>query len=311
MKLTDDPLWSRLQAFELDVTGDALTFTRRLARENDWTHDFARRVAEEYRRFIYLAIRAGHPVTPSDEVDQAWHLHLIYTHSYWDELCTQVLQRPLHHGPTRGGRAEDAKYHDWYAKTLESYARVFGREAPTDIWPDSAQRFSRKIRWQRVNTAAHWLVPKNKTRRLASMAAGGVIFGGVLAACSGGSDGVGIGGWLLIGVLGITGLYSYFANRKPQSNRQSNNDTSGTSGCSGVGLGSGCSSSSPTHHSHDRDHDHGHSHHHGHDHNHSHDNDSHSSSHDGDSGGGSSDSGGGGDSGCSSSGCGGGCGGGD
>ncbi len=299
MKLTDDPLWSRLQAFELDVTGDALTFTKRLARENDWPQDFASRVAEEYRRFIYLAMRAGHPVTPSDEVDQAWHLHLIYTRSYWDELCAQVLERPLHHGPTRGGRAEAAKYHDWYAKTLESYARVFGSDAPNDIWPDPALRFSRNIRWRRVNTAAHWLVPKNKTRRLASMAAGGVIFGGVLAACSSGPDGVGIGGWLLIGVLGFTGIYSYFANRRPQPNKHQNNGTSSTSGCGGIG-GSGCSSSD-TQHSHDRDH--------------CHDNDSHASSHDGDSGStsdsGGSDSGGGGDSGCSSSGCGGGCGGGD
>ncbi|MES2594516.1 MAG: hypothetical protein V4662_04230 [Verrucomicrobiota bacterium] len=300
MKLTDDPLWSRLQAFELDVTGDALTFTRRLARENDWSEAFARQVVEEYRRFLYLTMRAGHPVTPSDEVDQVWHLHLVYTRSYWDELCAQVLKRPLHHGPTRGGGAEDAKYHHWYAKTLESYAREFGHEPPADIWPEPALRFSRDICWRRVNTAAHWLVSKTKTRKLATMAAGGVIFGGVLAACSDGSDGVGIGGWLLIGVLGFTGVYSYFANRKPQPNQQKNNDTSGTSGCGVIG-GTGCSSGSPAHHSHDRDH--------------SHDNDSHAPSHDGDSSGtsdsGGNDSSGGGDSGCSSSGCGGGCGGGD
>ena len=140
MKLTDDPLWSRLQAFEFDIAGDSLTFTRRLARENDWPAAFAGRVAEEYRRFIYLTQRAGHLVTPSDEVDQAWHLHLVYTRSYWDGLCAQVLERPLHHGPTRGGRDEDAKYHDWYAKTLESYTRLFGSAPPADIWPTPAQR---------------------------------------------------------------------------------------------------------------------------------------------------------------------------
>lgn len=288
MKLTDDPLWSRLQAFELDVTGDALTFTKRLARENGWPEAFAKRVVEEYRRFIYLTQRAGHPVTPSDEVDQAWHLHLVYTRSYWDELCAQVLQRPLHHGPTRGGRAEDVKYHDWYAKTLESYARVFGSEPPEDVWPEPALRFSPQLRWRRVNTAAHWLVSKNKARRLATLAAGGVAFGGVLAACSDGSDGFGIGGWLLIGLLGITGIYSYFANRSPQSAQRKNQDNGyDPAGGGGCGGSSGCSSSKSTHQDHNHD-----------------------SSSDGD-GGDSSDSGGGGDSGCSSSGCGGGCGGGD
>ncbi|MEK6230809.1 MAG: hypothetical protein N2A42_03075 [Luteolibacter sp.] len=33
----------------------------------------------EYKRFVALAMLAGHPVTPSEEVDQAWHLHLVYT----------------------------------------------------------------------------------------------------------------------------------------------------------------------------------------------------------------------------------------
>ena len=64
MTLNEDPLWNRLVAFELDNIGDALTFTERLARENGWHLGFARRVIEEYRRFLYLALRAGHSVTP-------------------------------------------------------------------------------------------------------------------------------------------------------------------------------------------------------------------------------------------------------
>ena len=298
MKLTDDPLWSRLQAFEFDIAGDALTFTKRLARENAWRPAFSQRVAEEYRRFIYLTQRAGHPVTPSDEVDQAWHLHLVYTRSYWDDLCAQVLERPLHHGPTRGGRAEDAKYHDWYAKTLESYARLFGSAPPADIWPEPAQRFSRSMRWRRVDTGAHWLVSKARTRQAAVIAASTVISGGVLAACSSGSDGFGIGGWLIIGVVGIVGTISYFANRNSKDK-----DTSGSEYTPGTGEGcsSGCTSSG-THHSHQgsRDND-----------NDSSGDDSSSSNDSGDNGSSSDSSSGGGDSGCSSSGCGGGCGGGD
>jgi hypothetical protein len=202
-----------------------------------------------------------------------------------------VLEHPLHHGPTRGGRAEDAKYNNWYAKTLESYARVFGSDPPADIWPEPAQRFSRNIRWCRVNTAAHWLVPRSKVRRLAATAAGGLIAGGVLAACSGDSGSVNIGGWLMVGLLGFAGIYSFMANRKPQSGQRKNSDgSSSTDAGAGTGCSGGCSSG-PAHHD-----DHG-----------------NNSPSDSDGGGGSHSGGdsGGSDSGCSSSGCGGGCGGGD
>lgn len=188
MNLTDDPLWSKLQSFELDVTGDSLTFTRRLARENGWSPDFAARVVEEYRRFLFLAMRAGHPVTPSDEVDQAWHLHLVYTRSYWDELCGEVLGRPLHHGPTRGGKSEDTKYHSWYEKTLVSYERVFGSAPPADIWPEARQRFSPEMHWRRVDVASCWLLPKSRVKRVAAMLMGGAFIVGMMAACTGAAD---------------------------------------------------------------------------------------------------------------------------
>ena len=78
------------------------------------------RAIEEYKRFVFLAMAAGHPVTPLDEVDQVWHLHLCYTRSYWEDLCGEVLRAPLHHGPTRGGAAERARFDDQYRRTLAS-----------------------------------------------------------------------------------------------------------------------------------------------------------------------------------------------
>jgi uncharacterized protein (TIGR04222 family) len=156
-------LWDRIAAFPLDEPGADWTFTQRLARENRWSGEFAGRVIEEYRRFLLLAMAAGHPVTPSDGVDQAWHLHLTYTRSYWDDLCGAVLGRPLHHGPTRGGAAESAKFHDWYARTLDSYRRLFDAEPPADIWPPAADRFGRDLHFERVNTATHWVVPRPAT----------------------------------------------------------------------------------------------------------------------------------------------------
>lgn len=153
------PLWRRLESFAIGAPGAALSFAERLARENGWALSRAERTVAEYRRFLYLCIEAGHPVTPSDAVDQAWHLHLTYTESYWDDLCRDLLGRPLHHGPTRGGPAEDAKYRDWYERTLMSYEHHFGMPPPADLWPPPEVRFG-AARFRRVDTSHHWLVPK-------------------------------------------------------------------------------------------------------------------------------------------------------
>ena len=161
MNSTQRELWIRLEAFGFDEPGTTLTFARRLARENGWTHAFAENVITEYRRFVFLAMEAGHPVSPSEEVDQAWHLHLTYTQSYWQRLCGEVLGRRLHHNPTKGGADEAAKFDGQYRRTLESYRRLFGEEPPAAIWPPAETRNHAHAgghRW--VDTAKNWVVPK-------------------------------------------------------------------------------------------------------------------------------------------------------
>jgi len=137
----DNPIWRALEAYEIGPRGAALTFTARLARENRWDLVFAERVVGEYKRFCYLAATSGHEVTPSDAVDQAWHLHLTYSRDYWDRFCPEVLGTPLHHGPTAGGPAERDRYFEQYAQTLKSYEAAFGGTPPADIWPDARTRF--------------------------------------------------------------------------------------------------------------------------------------------------------------------------
>ena len=89
MAWSSDPLWKALAAMRIEAGGAALTFAARLARENGWSAAHAAAVVEEYRRFLYLAATAG-PVTPSEDVDQAWHLHLSYTRHYWEVPCGAV-----------------------------------------------------------------------------------------------------------------------------------------------------------------------------------------------------------------------------
>jgi hypothetical protein len=131
----DQDLWNRLETMEIDPPGATTLFQHRLEQYNKWTDAFAARVTKEYRRFLYLAARADHPVTPSDTVDQAWHLHLIYTRHYWQELCDNILGFELHHEPSAGGTVESNKFERQYEQTIASYKATFGEAPPADIWP--------------------------------------------------------------------------------------------------------------------------------------------------------------------------------
>jgi hypothetical protein len=166
-------LWQRLAAYEIGPPDAALTFAARLARENRWSVAHAERVIGEYKRFCYLAVVAGHEVTPSDAVDQAWHLHLTYTRDYWDRFCPAVLDMPLHHGPTAGGPVERSRYYDQYAQTLKAYEDHFGAPPPADLWPPAARRFGVDPLSYRVNPRD--VVVMNRTGVVAAIAIAGML----------------------------------------------------------------------------------------------------------------------------------------
>src|SRR5687767_62987 len=92
----EHPVWVALAKHVIGPEKAQLSFAERLARENGWSMVHADRVTREYKRFCFLAATAGHPVTPSDAVDQAWHLHLTYSRDYWQRFCPEVLGRALH-----------------------------------------------------------------------------------------------------------------------------------------------------------------------------------------------------------------------
>ncbi|MDM7955432.1 hypothetical protein [Blastomonas sp.] len=177
MGVIDESLWAAIAAMRIEPEGATLTFTRRLARENGWSRAYAAKVVEEYRRFLYLAATDTNSVTPSEQVDQAWHLHLAYTRHYWEELCARIIGRPLHHGPTAGGVAEGRRYRSIYASTLQRYRDTFGAEPPSDIWPPHDVRFA--VRYQWVDRSRYFVLPRRSVS-IAGIAGGAVL----LAACT-------------------------------------------------------------------------------------------------------------------------------
>lgn len=159
MTSEEQALWTRVKAFELDDPHSDFTFTDRLARENSWSLEFAIRSVSEYKRFMFLICSSNHPLTPSDQVDQVWHLHLLYTQSYWQDFCKKTLNKDIHHGPTKGGNLEKVKFNDLYEATKAKYEAIFGTAPPEDIWPSSTIRFGH-IKFARVSLYKNWIIPK-------------------------------------------------------------------------------------------------------------------------------------------------------
>ncbi|MBC7807607.1 MAG: hypothetical protein H7145_15850 [Akkermansiaceae bacterium] len=239
MRADTHPLYETLIAFPLDSAEATFPFSAKLCSDNGWTRHYTRRVLAEYRRFLFLAATSGHPVAPPDPIDQAWHLHMVYTRSYWDELCGATLGFPLHHGPTRGGQADADKFTDWYARTLESYRAWFGEEPPGDIWTPVAERFSKeRNRFRRVNLSENWVIPKTMPRLAPGIALLGALCLAPLTLGASGEQGAYA---LLVMVLLVALLGVFLAHNGASfsARSQRRNASAGGGGADNIELASG------------------------------------------------------------------------
>lgn len=236
-------LWRAIDAMQIEPPGAALSFPARLARENGWSRSYAEMVVQEYKRFLYLAAQSPEPVTPSDEVDQAWHLHLAYSRHYWDVLCGEILKRPLHHGPTAGGETEGVRYRRQYEETLALYRRVFGRDAPAAVWPDAERRFSTHA--VRVDRSRYWMIPRAAPARAAT--AGAVA---LLGACSllaaareksdAGLEFEDLMNAIFVTALVIAAVIGLLNEAKRRGEKDRGSGSCGSGGCGAGGGDSGC-----------------------------------------------------------------------
>jgi uncharacterized protein (TIGR04222 family) len=167
-------LLSRIEAFGLSAADDPLGFEARLADDQGWTLGYALAVVEEYRRFLVLTQVVGRAVSPSPDVDEAWHLHLTRT-AHYAAFCDAIFGRFLHHEPARAG--EGARHQDMYRETLAAYRQAFGASAPPVVWIKPGKPLG-----PRVPVQARWTVPSELRRghRLAIVAVLLAIAGGLL-----------------------------------------------------------------------------------------------------------------------------------
>ena len=160
INISKSDLYQTILELNIDEESISFPFSERVSRDNAWSLAFSRRCIVEYKRFVYLCAISDEPLTPSDQVDQVWHLHLAYTRSYWIDLCRDILKKDLHHGPTKGGRMESEKYQTQYQDTIDLYLQEFGEAPPQDIWPDLHNRFKNADQFVRINKSGYWLLQK-------------------------------------------------------------------------------------------------------------------------------------------------------
>jgi hypothetical protein len=230
----EQELKTKIENFTLDDPDAALTFTHRLAKENNWDIDFAKRVTTEYKRFVFLCAISPTQISPSEEVDQAWHMHITYTESYWTDLCARILGKPLHHHPTRGGPEEREKFFALYENTLAFYRKKFHEDPPPDIWPPAEKRFSH-TQFIRIDKSTHWVISKPRIKKAIAKVIG-INFIAVLI-------GMFTGNWVF---LVITLLSTLIATSTASASVGSSGSDSGCIslwggiGCGDSGCGSGC-----------------------------------------------------------------------
>lgn len=240
--MRDTALWNRIQNFEFNDKNAQFNFSQRLARDNNWTQEFADKVLEEYRKFIYLCCVAEGQITPSDAVDQAWHLHLTYTKSYWKDFCGETLGREIHHNPTKGGDAERSKFSDCYAESFKIYREEFEMTPPEDVWLSGKRRFG-EINFRRINVDNYWMIkkPNRRISTILSMTFLLLLVPGLFIQAEGSSGLI-----LLIFVAAIFIIYrTYGGGGKNGGGNNGSCSTgcstdSGCSGCSGCGGCGGC-----------------------------------------------------------------------
>jgi hypothetical protein len=153
MTAQESELYARICKFQLDDSDAIYKLSTKLAWKHHWTEIYTLRAIHEYKKFVFLAAIQVQIVSPSMTVDRVWHHHLLYTRSYWQDFCGEVLKKPLHHYPGGGGTAEFARDCQRYQSTLELYQSYFGKP-PADIW-DSVPLQSNHL----AHRNRYWLIP--------------------------------------------------------------------------------------------------------------------------------------------------------
>ncbi len=126
-----DPLWLKLNMMNAEGVTAFGPLMQAMQTQMGHNAHAAQRIIAEYRKFLFLAMRAGHQVIPPGIVNDVWLMHMESVQDYWETLGGMISERPIAQGVGAVGVASAA---DAWKATLESYERIFGTKPPLDIW---------------------------------------------------------------------------------------------------------------------------------------------------------------------------------
>jgi hypothetical protein len=87
----DQDLWNRVAAMDLSPV------VAQLVNYQGWTTERAAAAERRYRRFFYMKVALPEGMaSPTPEIDEFWHQHIINTRQYKPD-CQHVVGRFVHH----------------------------------------------------------------------------------------------------------------------------------------------------------------------------------------------------------------------
>lgn len=126
-----DPLWLKLNMMNVQGLQAFAPLMQAMQQQMGVQAGMAGRIVEEYRKFLFLAMRAGHQVIPPGVINDVWMMHMQNTQNYWEQLGQMIAEKPLAGGVDARAMGEMG---DAWAATLKSYETIFGTKPPMDIW---------------------------------------------------------------------------------------------------------------------------------------------------------------------------------
>ena len=123
-------LWALIEKYPLPFGPEYLNYKLK------WSFEFAALALREYKKFAFLALVSASEITPSEQIDEVWHLHILHTRDYG--IFAKSCGRFLHHSP--GMPSGRPQFNRQYVETQKLYQQVFGEEPPASLWPTSVPK---------------------------------------------------------------------------------------------------------------------------------------------------------------------------
>jgi len=142
MNTVQQRTWNELRPWDFGEPDAApgYSFVDKLARNTGWPVNHAKRVVEEFRKYVFiLACFAEEVLAPSADVDEAWHLALQFTRRY-ALMCERFLGEFKHHTPSISDENQ-RQLRLTLDRTLQVYEQLFCQVPPRDIWSSEDRRY--------------------------------------------------------------------------------------------------------------------------------------------------------------------------